>query len=237
MSAMATLVLVHGAGCDRHFFDELVRHLDGVETHALDLPGRGASPSAPAGSVAEAADFVAKGLAERGIERAVVLGHSFGGAVAIELALTSPARVAGLVLVSTGARLRVHPAILEAMRRAAEQGEPAVSHLPWLPEADRALVERVTAHLRAVPPASTFADWQAANAFDRMTELSRIAAPALVVAGTNDPLTPPKYAKYLAEHLPHARLALVEGAGHMLPVEHAIDLAREVSAFLTDVRA
>src|SRR5690606_211477 len=139
----------------------------------------------------------------------------------------SPESVRGLVLVSTGARLRAHPAILAAMQQAAEQGTPADSLLPWLPRTDRAVVERVERHLRGRRPASTLAAWRAADAFDRRTELARITVPALVVGGTSDPLTPPKYATYPADHLPDARLRLLEGAGHMLPVEHARELAVE----------
>ncbi len=61
--------------------------------------------------------------------------------------------------------------------------------------------------------------------------LSAIRVPALVVGGTADVLTPPKYQRYLAEQLPRAQLELVEGAGHMLPFEVPHELARRVRAW------
>lgn len=229
------LLLLHGAGCDRHVFDELMSHLDGLACIPLDLPGRGQAPHPPARTASEAADFVAKALAELGIESAFVLGHSYGGAVALELGLAHPEKVAGLVLVSTGARLRVHHAILAAMEQAAKAGPTSFVQLPWLPGIDRALVEEVERHLACVPSTTTLADWQAANAFDRMARVGEITCPALVLGGTEDELTPPKYARWLAEHLPDSRLVLVEGGGHMLPIEHAREVGELIVSFVADV--
>lgn len=226
------IVLLHGAGCDSRIFDELSIHLDDRELIAIDLPGRRGSLGPPAQTALKAADFVAHCLDALSIERAMVLGHSFGGAVAIELALSAKDKVAGLVLVSTGARLRVHPAILSAMEAAALAGPRSMANLPWLADTDPALVERIDREVTEVPSKTTLADWQAAHAFDRMDRLSEIESPALAVTGTEDALTRPKYARYLAASLKDARLALVEGAGHMLPVEKPLELAAEIRAWL-----
>jgi len=229
------LVLLHGAGCDHHVFDALVSRLGGFDCIALDLPGRGEAPTNPARTASEAADFVATALSERGIARAVLLGHSYGGAVALELALAHPAKVAGLVLVATGARLRVHEAILAAMEEAAKAGPTSLVQLPWLPTTDAALREPIEQHLARVPSTTTVADWQAANAFDRMARVGEISCPALILGGTSDDLTPPKYARWLADNLPAARLVLVEGAGHMLPIEHAREASEHIASFVADL--
>lgn len=109
------LVLVPGCGRDHHDFDPLLDELAGHDLLVPALPGRAGVPGAPPASAEEAARYVLAVLDACGITRVVVGGHSYGGAIALELALAAPTRVAGLALLSTGARLRVAPAMLEAV--------------------------------------------------------------------------------------------------------------------------
>lgn len=160
----------------------------------------------------------------------ILVGHSYGGGVAIECALAAP--LAGLVLVSSGARLRVHPLVLEAMRANAAAGAPTGASIGWRPGTSRELVARFDAQAALVPSATTLVDWLAADAFDRLADVARIAVPTLVIGGTADELTPPKYARYLAATIPGAELALLEGAGHMCPIEDAARVAALVGAFV-----
>lgn len=229
-----SIVLIHGAGCDRHVFDELLPYLTPFELIVPDLPGRGESDSVPAKTVSEAASFIVGLLDALGIEEAIVLGHSFGGAVALELGISHARRVSGLILVSTGARLRVHPAILSAMEAAAAAGPMSLANLPWRGDGDPLRIENVEKHVLRIPSKTTLADWQAANAFDRMAHLKDVACPALVLSGAEDPLTRPKYARYLAENLPDSRICLIEGGGHMLPVENAREVAAEIVSWVRE---
>ena len=227
---VGVLLFVHGAGCDRHVADPLAEALPELDVIAPDLPGRGGTPGAPCASVAALAAFVGGVLDALDAPRAVVFGHSLGGGVALELAATRP--LAGLVLASTGARLRVHPSVLEAMRVQASSSTESASLLGWSPGADPARIAAIDAHARAVPPATSLADWLAADAFDRLRALDAIDAPALVLAGADDPLTPPKYAQHLAATLRGARLEIFPGAGHMLPLDQAPRIAPRVRDFV-----
>ncbi len=111
------LVLVPGCGCDHHAFDALLEELSlhDVEVLVPALPGR-AGIAGCVTSASSSSAYVLRLLAALGIGRAVVGGHSWGGAVAQELALDDvDGRIAGLVLLSTGARLRVAQAMLDAV--------------------------------------------------------------------------------------------------------------------------
>ena len=101
------LVLVPGCGRDHRAFDPLLHALrpHDVDVVVVCLPGRCGIAGPPAASASAAADFVRGLLNEAGIERAVIGGHSFGGAVALELALVDAERCAGLVLLSTACHL------------------------------------------------------------------------------------------------------------------------------------
>ena len=229
------LVLLHGAGASARVWAPLIGELGAFDVMAPSLPGRGGSDGEAPASALEAAMFVDELLAVFGARGAIVLGHSYGGAVAIELALLS-SRVAGLVLVSSGARLRVHPMILEAAEKPQSPESGAMlARFAFGPGASELAIDDYARALAAVPPAAALADWRACESFDRMDALARIAAPVLVVGGEEDALTPPKYQRFLAERLPRAQIELVPGQGHMLPFEAPALLARPMRAWAAAV--
>lgn len=227
------LVLLHGAGGNHRSYDELLPHLAGLDVLVPALPGRAESEGPACGSMAEAAGVVAGLATACGLERAVLVGHSLGGGLAIELACTSGATVSGLVLMATGARLRVHPMILEVARAmAAGRPMPDMARGFWQRGTDPALIERVDARMAETPAAAALADWEMANAFDRLGQLGAIRAPTLILAGERDVLTPAKYAGYLHAHIPGAERVTLAGAGHLFPIEEAAATAAHIRAFL-----
>jgi pimeloyl-ACP methyl ester carboxylesterase len=101
-----------------------------------------------------------------------------------------------------------------------------------------ASAEDRAAHVRGIaaqPPGVLHDDFTACDAFDAMARLGSIRAPAFVVVGEEDRLTPPKYAAFLRERLPGDGLLLVRGAGHMVPTEAPADVATAAAAFLDRV--
>jgi len=228
-----SLLLVHGAGGTRLNWPAELRRLPGAVVYTLDLPGHGRSEGNGRDSVAAYGEAILAFLDQVGIEQAVVTGHSMGGAIAQTLALGFPDRVAGLVLVATGARLRVAPAILEGIHADFERVADLITRIAWSPEADPAMVElgRQTL-LSETSPDVLFGDFTACNRFDVMKRLHEIETPTLVVAGTADQLTPLKYARFLAEHITGARLTVIKGAGHMVMLERPAEVAKTVGDFL-----
>jgi pimeloyl-ACP methyl ester carboxylesterase len=219
---------VHGAGGSRLLWPPQLRRLPGATVYTLDLPGHGRSGGAACDTVTGYAEAVAAFLDEADIERAVIAGHSMGGAIALTLALDFPDRVAGLVLIATGARLRVAPAILEGIRLNFRSSVELVSRSAWSPTADPALVERGRRALLEAGPAVLLGDFVACDHFDVMERLGKIAAPTLVIAGSDDMLAPPKYARFLAEHISAARCEIVADAGHMVMLERPAEVTQAV---------
>jgi pimeloyl-ACP methyl ester carboxylesterase len=216
-----SLVFVHGTGDSARVWDAVIARLRGETTLALDLPGHGAraSQSGPAEmSVAEYAADVRETLAQQGMGGVCLIGHSLGGAIALRLAADAPELVRRLVLVGAGARLRVLPALLEGAR-----SDPAatVRRLVELGMTDehQALAEEHAATRAPAGPGVLHRDLAACDAFDMMGELERVRPPTLLLTGEDDRLTPVKYATYLAERLPDARLEVIPGAGHYVLLE------------------
>jgi pimeloyl-ACP methyl ester carboxylesterase len=144
----------------------------------------------------------------------VLVGHSLGGAVALELARARPALADGLVVIAAGARLPVPDEVLERVR--ADPADERRRLLEgFLGDADRPIAREVRAALEACDDATLAADYAACAAVDLRGRLAGLRAPALVIAGGEDRLTPPWLSEELARELPMAQMVLVPGARHM----------------------
>jgi pimeloyl-ACP methyl ester carboxylesterase len=226
------LVLIHGAGGNHLHWPAQLRRLPGATVYALDLPGHGRSDGPGCDTVAGYMHVVLGFLDATHSERAVLVGHSLGGAIAQTAALAHPGRVAGLVLVGTGGRLRVAPAILEGALNDFEGAVKLITRFAWAKDAPQELVRLGIQALSETPPQVLHDDFAACDNFDVLERLGEISAPTLVVAGTADLLTPLKYGAHLAERIPQARLLTVEGGGHMMALEQPDMLAGAVAEFI-----
>lgn len=230
------LVLVHGAGMRETAFDELLPHLAGLDVVVPALPGRAQTDGPAPATAGAAAAYILAVVRALALPRVVVVGHSYGGAVALEVALAGDPAVVGLALLATGARLRVHPLVLSTMVEAAAAGRPApLARALFRPETDEALFARVSAAAAATPPESTLIDWRAADAFDRMADLGRIGVPTLVGTGTDDALTPRKYSEFMAARIAGSRLLVLDGAGHYFPLERPVQTAETLRQLIHQV--
>jgi len=229
------VVFIHGAGGTHQHWLFQVRDLPESPTYAPDLPGHGRSEGPGRDSIQAYGDWLVGFLNAAGLDRAVLVGHSMGGGVALDVAQRYPGRVAGLGLVAAGARLRVAPAILEAIRHNPEAAVELICAFAYSSEAVPELVRQGQRQMGETAIDVLDGDFIACDAFNVMDRLGEIAVPAAVLCGTQDNLTPTKYATYLRDHIPDATLHLVEGAGHMVMVENPGAVVQALVALLDRV--
>ncbi len=226
------LVLVHGAGGSHLDWPAELRRLAGVRVLALDLPGHGRSGGSGRTSISAYRATVSAFLEALDLAHVILAGHSMGGAIAQDMALHAPAPLAGLVLIATGARLRVTPEIREGLVTNRERTLDFIISHEYGPGASQQLLRLGRSRLAETQPDVLQGDYAACHAFDVTSDLERIRLPVLVIGGSADQMTPPKYAAYLAEHIPGARLRLIEGGGHMVALEHPTAVAQAIADFI-----
>lgn len=164
----------------------------------------------------------------------VMVGHSLGGAVALEIALARPELVAGLVLVSTGARLPVPD---EAIARIDADFEAECARMvqeSWLHH-DPDLIRRGTNSVISMGPESLRTDYLSARDHDLRGKLGGIDVPVMVMSGESDPLVPMWLSEELADELSGATLAIIAETAHVPQLERPEMIDLLIAAFLARI--
>jgi len=209
-----TVIFIHGAGGTPAVWRLQTSHFK--DSVAVELPGH------PTGSgltsIADYAQSVRDRIRHHSWRDIILVGHSMGGAIALELALGNQA-LRGLVLVGTGGRLRVRPEFISELRANYAEAAKLIASLSVSPRADPIIIDRLADDLLKVNPQVTLGDFLACDKFDRMNDLEKVTCRTLVVCGEDDKMTPEKYSRYLHEKIRDSKLEIIPGAGHSVMVE------------------
>lgn len=236
------VLFLHGAGglTWDPFLDRL------AEAHTVYAPQHpGTTPGDPDAvrSLDDLWDLVvlyAETMDRLGLERTAVVGHSFGGMVAAELAANYPDRITRLVLIGPIGLWRDDVPIRNIGSYSAEELPGAIFADPdselakqffALPEDPDAAAEAQARFVWAMGTTLGKFAWPIPDKGLRK-RIYRVKAPTLVVWGTDDRLIPPAYAEEFAARIPGARVEYIEGAGHLPQLEQPESVSRLVLAFL-----
>ena len=235
------IVFVHGAGFDHSVWVMPARYFarHGYRVVALDLPGHGRSEGAARTNIESMASWVVDLLDTLNIEKAAVVGHSMGSLVVMTLAAQHHERVQSLALLGTSAPMRVTNLLLDAAsdnHHAAIDmanswshsvgGTRGTSETPGMSilNGGERLLERAADGV-------FHADLAACNEFSAQN-LAAIAAPALVIAGDADKMTPSKAGLAVAEQLLDVRTCMLPGCGHAMLSEQPNAVLDALAAFI-----
>jgi len=160
-----------------------------------------------------------------------------GGAITQDFALNYASRVDRLVLVGTGARLRVLPSILKGLLHDFESTVEMILGYAYSASAPQELVDLGRQEWLANPPTVLHGDFLACDNFDAIDRLGEIRCPTLVICGEEDHLTPAKYSQFLQERIADTMLTIIPGAGHMVMLEQPEQVSRAMEEFLKTTTA
>jgi pimeloyl-ACP methyl ester carboxylesterase len=243
-----TVVFIHGVLNDHSVWILQSRWFanHGWNVLAVDLPGHCRSAGKPPATVEEAAQFIVALLDAAGVQKAALVGHSFGSLIALETAARAPERVSHLALVGTAYPMAVSPALLDSSLNAPMKAIDMVNSFShsmlapppsslgpgtWLYGGSRALMRRVLASNREV---NVFhVGFNACNDYaNGEAAIAAVQSPVLFVLGASDQMTPPKAARSLSSKAPASKTVVVQ-AGHQLMTEAPDDVLFALRDFLT----
>jgi 3-oxoadipate enol-lactonase/4-carboxymuconolactone decarboxylase len=242
--ATELLVLVASLGTTTAMWDGVVAQLGPLAPRLrilrVDVPGHGVSPATTEPfTIAELAAATLRLVDEVGGGRFHLAGHSLGGAVALELAVTSD-RVLDLAMFCSGARIGTPEGWAERAGQARGSGTASLvtasagrwfspGYLDAHPDGP---ASRLLGELVDIDDESYALCTAALAEFDRTASLSAVGVPALIVAGEHDAVTSPESMRELAAALPQGRFAMIEGTSHLAVAEDPAATARLLAEFI-----
>ena len=235
--ARPAVVLLHGAGGNDLSWPPEIRRMQDQRIYALDLPGHGKSEGIGRQSISDYARCVIDFLDALKIQKAIFVGHSMGGAIALWLGIHNPSRVLGLGLISTGPRLRVSPALLSSssVEATLPLAVKMAVDLAFGPRADPRTKELIAQRMNEVRYPVLHGDFIACDTFDETSLQGRAKAPTLIICGSEDRMTPPGYSEMMHQRLKKSVLHVEDGAGHMVMLEHPQAIANILHLFLNSI--
>jgi len=226
------LLFIPGSGCGKKAWVYQTEYFSGSE--AIALPGH--PEGRPRSSIDGYVEWLHDYIYHQQYQDVVLVGHSMGGAVAQLYGLKYGDEVKALVLIGTGARLRVLPTFLKAVEEmvtdeAAWIKYLAERHRSTAPEIRRVVIEE---RMR-IGPAVMLNDLLGCHKFDIMDRVHTIKLPTLVICGSDDERAPVKYTHYLASKIDDASEVIVNGAGHWVQTEKPRKVNQAIDSFLASL--
>jgi 3-oxoadipate enol-lactonase len=220
-----TVVLCASLGSTSAMWEPQLPALEGRRVVTVEHPGHGGAPVIDMEAVE---DLAARVLEQAGADTFSFVGLSLGGAVGMRLALDSPERVERLVLACTAPRFGEPETWVERAATVREHGLEAIADAVlsrWFTPGFGD-VGRFRTMFLSVEPEGYARCCEALARWDVRDELAAIAAPTLVIAGAEDPSTPPPVVETVAAGIPGARFEVLPSAAHLANIERAGDFNR-----------
>jgi len=234
---LAPVLLIHGAGGSHLSWPAEVRRLPGQRVFAMDLPGHGKSGGLGKCSIHDYVGNVLDVMDALNLYKVIIVGHSMGGGIALNMTLDHSERVLGLGLIATDARLRVSQIILDGLSHPHTSTRTIQTIVDWSfgsqeDETQKKLAARLLEETR---PSVLRDDFVACNDFDVSERLPDIDKPTLIICGTEDRMTPLRSSEYMAGKIPGAALQTIDLAGHMVMLEQPRRVASILNVFINSI--
>jgi len=227
------IIFIHGSGEHSFVWDEQLERLKtDFKLIAIDLPSHGKSDKFEMLSLDVYVKAIKNLIKELELNKVILCGHSLGGAVAQKYYFEYPSDVSGLILCSTGAKLRVLPVILE---NTLNNFKTFIKNVPvgaFYRNTKEKLKKSYVEEIAKIEPHVVHMDFKICDNFDIMDKIDKIDVPCLIIVGNADKLTPLKYSEYFNKKIQNSTLKVISKAGHSVMIEKPIEVNRVIKNFI-----
>jgi pimeloyl-ACP methyl ester carboxylesterase len=227
------VLFIHGAGGGEYTWSYQKSFFEKEFNPIIpELPGHGKSGGEGEQEIGRYAEHVYAFLKIMKLPKVTLVGHSMGGAIVQTLALTDPEVIHRIVLVGTGAKLKVFPMILDGIKNNFKETVQKITQFAYSRKASSDLIERAISDLMQCRPEVLYDDFLACDRFDIMNDIEKINLPTLILCGDEDELTPVKYSQFLRNRIRPSKLEILPHVGHMAMMESPVDFNEKIKKFL-----
>ena len=230
-----TVLFIHGAGGGQYTWSYQKGFLEKqFNPIIIELPGHGESDGEGEEEIGRYAEHVLAFLKAMDLQKVFLVGHSMGGVIVQTLALTQAEVIKGIVLVGTGARLKVLPVILNGIKNNFEETVRMINQFAYSRKAPSDLIEKGISIMMQCRPEVLYGDFMACDRFDLINEVEKIILPTLILCGDDDQLTPVKYSQFLHSRIKGSKLEILPNAGHMVMMEAPQAFNEKIREFISN---
>ena len=214
-----TIIFVHGAGgSSATWFMQLRGLSSSHHIVAIELNGHGKFPDRAEEDIVHSYLHDIQEVVTK-FDKPFLAGHSMGGALAQLYSLNHPEYLRGIILVGTGAKLRVNPVVFNLLDNDFDGYVEAVGNFMFHEDTSEEMIEASKHEVRKCPPQIIRRDFELCDKFDIMDKVRQIKSPTLILVGDADMMTPIKYSTYLKDKIEGSVMHIIEGAGHSVMLE------------------
>jgi pimeloyl-ACP methyl ester carboxylesterase len=237
-----SLVFIHGSGGDHTaWLNQYAQLKKKYNIVAVDLPGHGRSEGSGESHVKDYGVWINKLLDALKLNESIIVGHSLGAAIALQLAIDHPEKIAGIVCLGGGMKMPVNPFFLDFLKTSPAQMPAEITELICKYSLAKENRPQFSAVLQKSISGSKvdilYGDLSACDEMDLTGEAEKIKVPALIICGAEDKMTPPDLSRALAANIRGSNLEIIANAGHMVMLEQPAAFRKALEKFTASISA
>jgi pimeloyl-ACP methyl ester carboxylesterase len=227
------IIFIHGSGGNSNIWKHQLNNFDGNSSVvAVDLPSHDQSDNFSELSLDLYVDVIKALVESLNAKKIMLAGHSLGGAVIQSYYLKYPDKVSALILIGTGARLRVLPSTFDILKKNFQEYLNLSPMGAFYRKTPKEITDYYIQELSKTDKEALYADLSICDKFDVMDKMNLIKIPCLIICGKDDKLTPPKYAMYFNDKIERSELILIDKAGHIVMLEKPDEVNQAIEDFI-----
>ncbi len=201
---------------------------------ALDLPSHDNSNEFSELTLELYVDTIRHLIKSLNYDNVILCGHSLGGAITQQYYFTYPKEISGLILCSTGGRLRVAPIILNSLKTNYQEFLDFLRAGAFYINTSRELIDNYIQETSKIKAEVTYEDFKICDNFDTIDKTDSIEVPCLILVGKHDNLTPVKFSQFFLDKIKNSELNVIDDAGHMVMLEKPSEVNKSIENFVVN---